>query len=195
MCSSTVSLLSRTISRCNLMKVTATNIFTVVSDCFILILPLPVLWSIQRPKKEKMALIATFLLGFVSTVFAGIRLYSIRIYTQSAEGPQDAAPITTWSFLEIHLGILCASGPGTLFRGCNELQTADLYLNVALKSLIRRRKPALGDQHDGGIEAHVASLVKPEAKTPGMILTPSSSNSSIGRAESYVAETKTYEDV
>lgn len=66
----------------------------------------------QRPKKERVGLVAAFLLGALSTIMACVRLYSIRIYTLSTEGVEDAAPINTWSFIEINLGIMCASGPG-----------------------------------------------------------------------------------
>lgn len=54
------------------------------------------------------------MVGFVSTIVAGVRLYSIRVYTLSTEPVREAAPINLWSFIEVNLGMLCASGPGEM---------------------------------------------------------------------------------
>jgi hypothetical protein len=92
---------------------TATNAFTVASDILIFALPLPLLWSLKKTtKRDKYAVLAAFMVGFVSTIVAGVRLYSIRVYTLSAEPVREAAPINLWSFIEVNLGMLCASGPG-----------------------------------------------------------------------------------
>lgn len=40
-----------------------------------------------------------------------MRLYSIRIYTESSDPFKDSVPINTWSMVEVNLGILCASIP------------------------------------------------------------------------------------
>lgn len=89
----------------------ATNIFTIVSDCVILALPVSTLWNIQRPRSQRLGILAVFLIGGLSTLASCIRLYSIRIYTTSSEPIRDAPPINTWSFIEVNLGILCASAP------------------------------------------------------------------------------------
>jgi hypothetical protein len=94
---------------------TATNAFTVASDILIFALPLPLLWSLKKTtKQDKYAVLAAFGVGFVSTIVAGVRLYSIRVYTLSAEPVREAAPINLWSFIEVNLGMLCASGPGKI---------------------------------------------------------------------------------
>jgi hypothetical protein len=54
------------------------------------------------------------MVGFVSTIVAGVRLYSIRVYTLSPEPVREAALINLWSFIEVNLGILCTSGPGKI---------------------------------------------------------------------------------
>jgi len=92
---------------------TATNAFTVASDILIFALPLPLLWSLKKTtKRDRYAVLAAFMVGFVSTIVAGIRLYSIRVYTLSTEPVREAAPINLWSFIEVNLGMLCTSGPG-----------------------------------------------------------------------------------
>ncbi|KAF2087061.1 hypothetical protein K490DRAFT_1925, partial [Saccharata proteae CBS 121410] len=89
----------------------STNIFTIITDVVILALPISTLWQVQRPRKQRLAIVGAFLVGGVSTVASCIRLYSVRIYTESHEPMRDAAPINTWSFVEINLGIVCASAP------------------------------------------------------------------------------------
>jgi hypothetical protein len=90
----------------------ATNVFTIVTDLIILALPLSTVWHIQRPRPEKIGILAVFLAGGLSTISSIVRLYSVRIYTQSHAPMHDAAPINTWSFIEINMGIICASAPG-----------------------------------------------------------------------------------
>ncbi|KAH0283451.1 hypothetical protein M436DRAFT_82379 [Aureobasidium namibiae CBS 147.97] len=90
----------------------STNAFTVASDILIFALPLPLLWSLKKTtKRDRYAVLAAFMVGFVSTIVAGVRLYSIRVYTLSTEPVREAAPINLWSFVEVNLGMLCTSGP------------------------------------------------------------------------------------
>lgn len=94
----------------------STNVFTIVTDIVILALPLRTFWRMQMPKKQKISVIGAFLVGGVSTVASCVRLYSVRMFLgDSGRGLEDAAPINTWSFVEIYLGILCASVPGESF--------------------------------------------------------------------------------
>ena len=50
-----------------------TSIFYVVTDIWILILPIPSLWSLHAPKSRRMGLIAMFLVGGIATI-AGLVL-------------------------------------------------------------------------------------------------------------------------
>lgn len=63
-----------------------TSGFNIFTDIFILALPVPTLLKINRPKKEKFALLCIFLLGTFATVMAITRLHSIYTYTL-AEDP------------------------------------------------------------------------------------------------------------
>ncbi|KAI5367332.1 hypothetical protein Slin15195_G024590 [Septoria linicola] len=87
----------------------STSIFTVITDVIMIALPIPIIWKIPRERKQKMAIMAAFLIAGGGTLASCIRLYSIKIFTQSPQPMRDAAPISTWSFIEINLGILCAS--------------------------------------------------------------------------------------
>ncbi|KAH9818212.1 integral membrane protein [Teratosphaeria destructans] len=87
----------------------STNIFTIITDCIMLALPVPTLWRLQRPRTQRIGILAAFLMGGLSTISSIIRLYSVRIYAESKTPLQHGAPITTWSFIEINMGIICTS--------------------------------------------------------------------------------------
>jgi hypothetical protein len=60
----------------------ATSATNILLDIWILILPIKVLLSIQRPGREKSALIAIFALGAFSCIASIVRLYSVRVFTK-----------------------------------------------------------------------------------------------------------------
>ncbi|KAK4502133.1 hypothetical protein PRZ48_005556 [Zasmidium cellare] len=87
----------------------STNIFTIITDIVMLALPVKTVWKVQGSLPEKLGVVAAFLSGGLSTLASCIRLYSIKVYTESKEPLRDAAPINTWSFIEIYVGMCCAS--------------------------------------------------------------------------------------
>ncbi|KAF2001516.1 integral membrane protein [Amniculicola lignicola CBS 123094] len=88
-----------------------TSSFNILTDIFIIALPIKTLLSIQRPGREKFALVFVFGLGVFSTIASIVRLHSIRIYTESTDPFYDAASINLWSQIEVNIGIWCASIP------------------------------------------------------------------------------------
>lgn len=62
-----------------------TSGFNIVTDIFILCLPVPTLMKVNRPKKEKFALLFIFLFGTFATVMAITRLHSIYTYTLATD--------------------------------------------------------------------------------------------------------------
>ena len=89
----------------------ATSAFNIITDIWILALPIKTLLSIQRPNREKFALIFVFSLGVFSCIASIIRLHAIRIYTESTDPFYDSVPINLWSMIEVNIGIWCASIP------------------------------------------------------------------------------------
>ncbi|KAK4503637.1 hypothetical protein PRZ48_004552 [Zasmidium cellare] len=87
----------------------STNIFTIITDIVMLALPIPTVWKVPYSLPHKIGIIAAFLCGSFSTIASCVRLYSIRVYTESPQPLRDAAPINTWSFIEINIAICCAS--------------------------------------------------------------------------------------
>ncbi|KAH7088184.1 hypothetical protein FB567DRAFT_425201, partial [Paraphoma chrysanthemicola] len=107
----------------------------IIADIWILVLPIKVLLGIQRPGREKIALIAVFALGVFSCIASIIRLNSVRLWVQSKQPFLDSVPISLFSMVEINIGIWCACIPAlkALFS----------------KTLRQRSKHASGYQYHG----------------------------------------------
>ena len=87
--------------------------------------------KINRPKREKAALIGVFGLGVFSCIASIVRLHSIRIYTESKDPFYDSVPINLWSQVEVNIGIWCASIPALkalISRGQRERSRATAAL-------------------------------------------------------------------
>ncbi|KAF2102286.1 hypothetical protein NA57DRAFT_54204 [Rhizodiscina lignyota] len=83
----------------------------IVLDCWLIALPIRTLLSIQRPTEEKLALVFIFGMGIFSATASIVRLYSIRVFTQSKDPFHDAVPVNLWSMVEVNVAIICASIP------------------------------------------------------------------------------------
>ncbi|SPO00991.1 uncharacterized protein DNG_03740 [Cephalotrichum gorgonifer] len=88
-----------------------TSGFNIVTDIFIIALPIPTLRKINRPQREKYALLAIFLLGTFATVMAITRLHSIYTYTLATDPFQQAILVNLWSVIEVNSAILTACAP------------------------------------------------------------------------------------
>lgn len=101
----------------------STNVFTIVTDLVILALPMHTLCHMQMPWRRKAGFIAAVAVGGVSTIASCVRLYSVKMFMSTSKGLENAAPINTWSFVEINTAISCASVPGKMspFVSCFRL--------------------------------------------------------------------------
>lgn len=88
-----------------------TSGFNIITDVWILCLPIKTLRSIKRPQGEKYTLIGIFTIGMLATIMSIVRLHSIYTYTLSEDPFRDAIKINLWSIIEVNIGILCASVP------------------------------------------------------------------------------------
>ncbi|PHH50685.1 hypothetical protein CFIMG_003232RA [Ceratocystis fimbriata CBS 114723] len=89
----------------------STSSINILSDFWILALPVASLIKINRSQKEKYALIAVFGVGCFSAITSIIRLKSIREYTQATDPFLNALSVNLWSMIEINTAIICASVP------------------------------------------------------------------------------------
>jgi hypothetical protein len=82
-----------------------------VTDIFILGLPVKTLIGINRPTREKIALLCIFLIGTFATITSIIRLHTVHDYTLADDPFRHSILVNLWSVIEINVGIICASVP------------------------------------------------------------------------------------
>ncbi|CAI7644391.1 unnamed protein product [Penicillium glandicola] len=85
----------------------------IVTDILILIYPMPVLKSLQLPKRQKYALMAVFALGGFVLITSVLRLKSIFVISNSDDPTYDNVGAAAWSAVECNVAIICACLPGT----------------------------------------------------------------------------------
>ncbi|MCJ1372829.1 hypothetical protein MMC20_004054 [Loxospora ochrophaea] len=97
----------------------------ILSDIFVLVLPMPVLNSLKLPTRQKIGLMLVFAVGGFVAITSILRLHSLYIISISKDITWDNVSAATWSSVEANVGITCASLP-------------------ALKALLIRLFPGLG---------------------------------------------------
>ncbi|KAK4182848.1 hypothetical protein QBC35DRAFT_467775 [Podospora australis] len=88
-----------------------TSSFNILTDIIILGLPIKTLLGINRPQKEKIALVSIFGIGTFATITSIIRLHTIYTYTLAVDPFQEGILVNLWSVLEVNVAIICATAP------------------------------------------------------------------------------------
>ncbi|CAI6337296.1 unnamed protein product [Periconia digitata] len=122
----------------------ATSSINILTDFWILFLPVRTLLKIQRPQHEKLALIVVFSLGVFSCIASIVRLHSIHIYTESDDPFYDSVPVNLWSMVEVNIGIWCASIPALKALVSRNQREARSHKKTAASSMYRDSKYANG---------------------------------------------------
>ncbi|TDZ21773.1 Satratoxin biosynthesis SC1 cluster protein 4 [Colletotrichum orbiculare MAFF 240422] len=81
------------------------------ADLAIFSMPIPVISSLQLPRRQKRMLLLVFGLGFFTCVISALRIRTLRVAAKSQDPYWDNVDAATWSFLEITVGILAACLP------------------------------------------------------------------------------------
>ncbi|KAK6073782.1 integral membrane protein [Seiridium cupressi] len=102
-----------------------TSGFNIITDLWILLLPIPTLMSIGIEHKEKLVLYGVFGVGVFATAFSCVRLQSIYTYTLATDPYHDAISVNLWSMVEVNSAIFCANVPALkpLFQPRRLLET------------------------------------------------------------------------
>jgi len=84
------------------------NIFT---DFVLLFLPMPLIWRLRVPRKQKICVILVMSLGFITCTVSTLRLYAFITTSDSKDPSWDQAIGAYLSAMELNLGIICACLP------------------------------------------------------------------------------------
>ncbi|KAL1958781.1 hypothetical protein VTO42DRAFT_3900 [Malbranchea cinnamomea] len=94
--------------------------FNILSDIVILLLPMPVLYTLHMRLQKRIALIALFSVGTLAIIASTLRVYALSLWSDpDADKPYASAHILFWSQIEVNTAIICASVPSLkpLFQG------------------------------------------------------------------------------
>ncbi|KAJ5780137.1 hypothetical protein N7457_005297 [Penicillium paradoxum] len=94
------------------------GIAAVLIDVMILCVPAPVIWKLQMPKTQRVAVTSILLLGSFVCVAGIVRVVFLHKHIRSNDPSWTIAPVFVWSCVEPFIGILCACLPtfSPLFR-------------------------------------------------------------------------------
>lgn len=108
-------------------------------DFLTLLLPLPVISGLHLPRKQKVATMLAFLLGFVVCAVSVIRLTTVLVASEQGDYIMSGIWSIIWSVIEVNVGIICAS-------------------LLALKAFVVRMLPGL--MEESGLPSHHMRIAK-----------------------------------
>ncbi|KAF4930352.1 Satratoxin biosynthesis SC1 cluster protein 4 [Colletotrichum viniferum] len=86
-------------------------VLNIATDIIIVVIPIPLIRTLQISRKQKIALIMVFAVGGFVCITSIIRLRSLYEISISPDTSRDGVHIATWSGIEINVAIICASAP------------------------------------------------------------------------------------
>ncbi|MCJ1307096.1 hypothetical protein MMC25_000742 [Agyrium rufum] len=108
------------------------GIFNIVSDLFLLILPMPVVWKLHMPTRKKWGVGAIFATGLLACVASALGLYYRIQLDSDLDWTRHEIGLCSFVVIELTLGIICGcmpyvattlkswtldSGPSSFFKG------------------------------------------------------------------------------
>ncbi|KAG4263644.1 hypothetical protein FPRO06_06168 [Fusarium proliferatum] len=85
--------------------------FNLVTDITVFCMPLPVIGSLNLPKKQKIMLLAIFSIGFLTCIISIIRIRTLKTAASTKDPNWDNVDAAIWSFLEVTLAIISSCLP------------------------------------------------------------------------------------
>ncbi|KAI9757089.1 MAG: hypothetical protein M1815_002203 [Lichina confinis] len=134
--------------------VLAVSIINMITDFVILILPIPTIWLLHLPTRQKLAVMMVFSIGFFVCGISVLRIVLIRRSDgySSYDYTWDEFQATLWSLVESTMALLCSCAPALkpLFRYLVPLaqrvtaraSSSAPKLGSSLGSSVRPRKPS-----------------------------------------------------
>ncbi|KAI1127238.1 hypothetical protein F5Y10DRAFT_243191 [Nemania abortiva] len=80
----------------------------IVEDLILYVLPTKLLWSMNLPLKQRIALVGVFVIGGVTIIAGIVRLPSLEEAILSNDPTWDHVGSSIWSSIECNVGIMCA---------------------------------------------------------------------------------------
>ncbi|KAL6718612.1 hypothetical protein ACLMJK_002846 [Lecanora helva] len=138
--------------------------FNVLSDLYLLILPLPAVWQLHLPFRARLGLAAVFLTGFLACIASIFGLYYRIVLYRSADITWNLAPVLTTLIIELNVGTICASLPSlAAFYRHHRLKPPQL---AAVKNFSAKMNPFKASRKTdiGLLETSILGSVEGEGK-------------------------------
>ncbi|KAL7269264.1 hypothetical protein RUND412_008082 [Rhizina undulata] len=88
------------------------SVLGIMTDFFLVVLPVPMVWNVKIPKRQKAILCLILGLGAFSSTASIVKMtYNINYGKIGGDFLWDSTYLTIWSILEIDIGIITASMP------------------------------------------------------------------------------------
>ncbi|KAE9379385.1 hypothetical protein N431DRAFT_434387 [Stipitochalara longipes BDJ] len=130
-----------------------------VTDVYIYILPMHMVWNVQLPKRQRVGLLIIFAAGFLVCVAGALRLYYSIITDKSPDTPWEGFYLWTWESIEVNLGIVCASAPclksmisRIVPRFFSSQNSSSDFASLEMASRLRDKRERTGMGGVGGID-------------------------------------------
>ncbi|KAH6644143.1 hypothetical protein C7974DRAFT_15389 [Boeremia exigua] len=85
------------------------GICNIIQDISIYLLPIPMLWNLQMPLRQKLALGALFSVGLIAVAASCVRFYYVLFLANEADIWYYMADSLNWCNIEIYAAIICSS--------------------------------------------------------------------------------------
>ncbi|KAF2708714.1 hypothetical protein K504DRAFT_502736 [Pleomassaria siparia CBS 279.74] len=86
----------------------ATGVFNIISDFYILLIPMPIIFHLNMSLAHRTRLIAIFGLGFFTCITSIMRLVSTSQASANPDKLYMGAKYMHWPILEVNVGLICA---------------------------------------------------------------------------------------
>lgn len=84
--------------------------FSIATDIIILLLPMPLVYQLEVPRAQKIALMAVFAVGIFVVVTSCLRVATLDVFATSPDNTYDIANVM-WTIIEPNVAVICASLP------------------------------------------------------------------------------------
>lgn len=87
------------------------GIAAMLIDVIILCVPVPIVWGLQMPTSQKLAVVSILLLGSFVCIASIVRIVTLERNVKSSDPTWTMSPVFVWSCVEPFIGIVCACLP------------------------------------------------------------------------------------
>lgn len=84
--------------------------FSIATDVIVLLLPMPLVYGLEVPRAQKLALMAVFAIGVFVVITSCLRVTTLDVFATSTDNTYDIANVM-WTIIEPNVAIVCACLP------------------------------------------------------------------------------------